>query len=79
MFLGALEMLSMEMKAAGMYVSRGLSYQETEVWFYVPNSQVFSYFSIFFFLVQSTLDITIQKLGKMQKQSFADVLQRSGS
>ena len=38
MFLGALEMLSMEMKAAGMYVSRGLSYQETEVWFYVPNS-----------------------------------------
>ncbi|XP_057302346.1 uncharacterized protein LOC130636592 isoform X2 [Hydractinia symbiolongicarpus] len=28
--LGALEMLSMEMKAAGMYVSRGLSYQEAE-------------------------------------------------
>lgn len=30
-FTGALEMLSMEMKAAGMYVSRGLSYQDAEV------------------------------------------------
>ena len=28
--LGALEMLSMEMKAAGMYISRGLSYKDTE-------------------------------------------------
>lgn len=29
--LGALEMLAMEMKAAGMYVSRGLSFREAEV------------------------------------------------
>ena len=30
-YIGALEMLAMEMKAAGMYVSRGLSFREAEV------------------------------------------------
>ena len=29
--LGAAEMLAMEMKSAGMYVSRGLSFQQAEV------------------------------------------------
>ena len=29
--LGAAEMIAMEMKAAGTYVCRGLSYQDTEV------------------------------------------------
>lgn len=33
--LGALEMLAMEMKAAGMYVSRGLSFREAEVHTYL--------------------------------------------
>ena len=31
MFVGAAEMLAMEMKASGMYVSRGLSFRQAEV------------------------------------------------
>ena len=40
-YTGALEMLAMEMKAAGMYVSRGLSFREAEV------KEIFCYCQLF--------------------------------
>ena len=39
--LGAAEMLAMEMKSAGMYVSRGLSYKQAEVYLYTCYVHVY--------------------------------------
>ena len=36
--LGAAEMIAMEMKSAGMYMSRGLSFKQAEVWLHCTLS-----------------------------------------
>ena len=61
--LGAAEMLTMEMKSAGMYVSRGLSYRQTEVlavliYVYVCTCTCISYMYIVNLLIH---DMSLQE------------------